>query len=53
MLCMKKIKQNILDGIRTRGLWIRSPARYPLRHEDDEQVQVMPGDFPPFRHWIA
>ena len=24
----------IFDGIRTRGLWIRSPARYPLRHED-------------------
>ena len=24
----------IFDGIRTRDLWIRSPARYPLRHED-------------------
>ena len=25
---------SILGGIRTRDLWIRSPARYPLRYED-------------------
>ena len=30
-MCLNKI---ILVGIRTRGLWIRSPARYPLRYED-------------------
>ena len=24
----------ILDVIRTRDLWIRSPVRYPLRYED-------------------
>ena len=25
---------DIFAGTRTRNLWIRSPARYPLRHED-------------------
>ena len=27
-------KQIIPGGIRTHGLWIRSPTRYPLRYRD-------------------
>ena len=30
----KKKKSIIPGGIRTRDLWIRSPARYPLRYGD-------------------
>ncbi len=31
----------ILGGIRTRDLWIRSPARYPLRYEDITLLHII------------
>ena len=33
----------ILGGIRNRDLWIRSPARYPLRYEDFWNEWVLTG----------
>ena len=30
-------KHNIPGGIRTHGLWIRSPTRYPLRYRDTKE----------------
>ena len=33
----RKKKVSIPGGIRTRDLWIRSPARYPLRYGDSRK----------------
>ena len=37
----KKKNVVILGGIRTRDLWIRSPARYPLRYEDITLLHII------------
>lgn len=43
MLEIPRNKKNvvILGGIRTRDLWIRSPARYPLRYEDITLLHII------------
>ena len=38
-------KQIIPGGIRTHGLWIRSPTRYPLRYGDCFVLLPATGDY--------